>query len=422
MVDKMPRLRDVFVPGGQPTLTYIERSARNLEEKLTRAIRKGGALISVTGPTKCGKTVLCRKVLSQTPTVWIDAGEVNTADQFWDLIVHKTDQYTTEQLEHSKQTAKTNSGKLSALSVATAEHTEESRAAKTVSRSRVAPSQTIALDALMRTESTLVIDDFHYFDIESQTKIIRALKQRIFDGLSAIVLAVPHRAYDAVKVETEMTGRLAQVPIDRWTSDELAQIASRGFSVLNVVVDDKLIFDFAEESFSSPHLMQNFCADVCIDNDIERTQETETKIQIDERDNFFGRIAHETQKTAFGRLARGPRQRSDRLRREFRDGSSGDIYVAVLKAIAKTGPASALTYEQIRSRLREVLTSEPPQSHEVTRVLQKMSEIAKTQIAGEPVLEWDEENKILHIIDPFFAFFLRWGELDVISTSQQSFG
>jgi hypothetical protein len=97
--------------------------------------------------------------------------------------------------------------------------------------------------------------------------------------------------------------------------------------------------------------------------------------------------------------------------RQFADGSMGDIYIAVLRAIARTGPRTALTYEDIRSKLREILVVDIPQAHEISRVLMKMTEIAKDKIEGEPVLEWDDDSKMLHIADPFFAFYLKWGEL-----------
>lgn len=71
-----------------------------------------------------------------------------------------------------------------------------------------------------------------------------------------------------------------------------------------------------------------------------------------------------------------------------------------------------MSYEEIRAQLRDVLQDDLPQAHEVTRVLQKMTEIAREQISGEPVIEWDDEQKLLHVIDPFFAFYLRWGPLD----------
>lgn len=89
----------------------------------------------------------------------------------------------------------------------------------------------------------------------------------------------------------------------------------------------------------------------------------------------------------FERLARGPRQRSDRKVRYFKNGEQGDIYKSVLYAISKVGANDKLEYEEVRSGLKEVLESGIPTSQEVGRVLEKMSEIARKDIEGEPVLD-----------------------------------
>jgi hypothetical protein len=38
-----------------------------------------------------------------------------------------------------------------------------------------------------------------------------------------------------------------------------------------------------------------------------------------------------------------------------------------------------------------------------------MAEIATKDEASTPVLDWEKEDQKLHITDPFFAFFLKWG-------------
>jgi hypothetical protein len=40
-----------------------------------------------------------------------------------------------------------------------------------------------------------------------------------------------------------------------------------------------------------------------------------------------------------------------------------------------------------------------------------MATIAATDQSSTPVIDFEEEEKKLHITDPFFAFYLRWGEL-----------
>ncbi|WP_156372843.1 hypothetical protein [Deinococcus sp. Leaf326] len=204
-----------------------------------------------------------------------------------------------------------------------------------------------------------------------------------------------------------MTGRVTQLNIPLWSTQELDEIAKFGFAALNVVLDSKDVSRLSEESFGSPHLMQEFCKQICKINGVKETLEESKKLAPPEdRINFFRERANEASKPAFDRLAMGPRQRSDRKQRDLRDGGEADIYIAVLRAIADTGPKVELTYEEIRSSLRNVL-NEMPQAHEVSRVLEKMTDIAKLEKGqGEPVLDWYEGK--LHISDPFFAYYLKW--------------
>jgi hypothetical protein len=41
-----------------------------------------------------------------------------------------------------------------------------------------------------------------------------------------------------------------------------------------------------------------------------------------------------------------------------------------------------------------------------------MAEIASSDEASTPVIDWDKEDQQLHVTDPFFAFFMKWGALD----------
>jgi len=55
--------------------------------------------------------------------------------------------------------------------------------------------------------------------------------QRASTHCATVILAsVPHRAFDVVRVEKEMTGRLEQVAIPFWSQDDLEGIAHRGSS------------------------------------------------------------------------------------------------------------------------------------------------------------------------------------------------
>ena len=415
----MAKLSEVFIAGGQPTITYNPRKELGLEDKLIDYLETGFKILSMTGPTKSGKTVLVRSKLNLENSCWISGGQIGSLNDFWDNIIEKYEGFTnfTEILNEieSKGNDESIDGKINVGLANISGTTTSSQTHQTSfgsSRSRQISPKIVATKLLNNNqEIPLIIDDFHYIDQNLQMKIIRFLKDLIFNGLKVIIISVPHRAYDVVKVEREMTGRLTQLEISLWKEEELKYIMEKGFSELNVKVSTKMIHMFAKESFGSPHLTQDFCNKFCRMNEIIESNKKEVLELSDPKnmDAFFREIASDTSKTAFERLSIGPRQRTDRKERRFVDGSKGDIYKAILLAIAKTGPKTSLTYEQIRHALRDILADQVPQAYEITRVLDKMTEIARSDIVGEPVVDYDKDFSTLYISDPFFAYYLRWG-------------
>ena len=138
----------------------------------------------------------------------------------------------------------------------------------------------------------------------------------------------------------------------------------------------------------------------------------ELTLSTDEIETAFHNVAETMGRPMFEKLARGPRQRTDRVQRELTDGRKVDIYQLVLHALAHLKPGlDSLEYEDIRTSIRDVAARPIPQLHEVARVLKHMSTIASSDRSSTPVIDFDEADKKLHITDPFFAFYLRWGDL-----------
>jgi hypothetical protein len=429
------RMRQVFVPGGQPEHTYVPREGLRLEAQLEAALDNLCKLVTITGPTKSGKSVLTKKVYPRDRAVWIDGGAISTEEDLWLAIIERLDAYTDVTTTRTS-TASTDLGvEISTQASLPFFVKGQAKAAPKMARARQSSETRIrrgsakltALEQLRATHRPLIIDDFHYLRAEVQASVVRALKALVFDGHPILLLAIPHRRYDAIRVEKEMTGRVHQVPIPPWSPQELLKIPELGFSVLNIEVPKDPVGQFVNECLASPHLMQEFCRELCESNDIsERLEKLRPIAPAHPIDQLFTKVATDTSKTMFERLAKGPRQRSDRTQRRFRDGSTGDIYVAVLLAIAKLKPGIAtLEYEQIRAALRDLL-EELPEAHEVSRVLEHMASIQADQGSSAPVLDWEKTERRLHIIDPFFAFFLRWGATEarvrsgVTNTTAQS--
>lgn len=407
---------DVFIAGGMPSVTYNPRTELGLENKLQDYLNTRHKLISITGPTKSGKTVLCRRNVNETQQILISGGEITTEDNFWELVL---DQLNYSYVESSSAMTSSDdtvsagtSAQLSLWGVATfggnGTTTRKNNNGTSHTKKYIINPKRSAIEKLKSLDKTLIIDDFHYIEQSIQQQIIRALKSPIFDGLNVIVLAVPHRAYDALKVETEMTGRVAQLEITSWEERDLSEIASKGFKALNIIYNDSIINTLAKESYGSPNLMQEFCLQLCKDNNVNETcKKPKTITLLTSSKAFFKSIAKSVaSKVAYDRLARGPRQRSDRKSRVLKNGKTVDIYTATLLAIAHTGPKTEITIEELRASFKKIMDN-PPQSQEIARVLIQMDKIAKQQ-QGEPVIDWSKEDNSLFIADPYFAFYLKW--------------
>ncbi|EEL9085129.1 hypothetical protein GL373_16045 [Salmonella enterica] len=411
------RVSQVFVPGGMPKLTYVERTQGEIREKLESAKDNLCKLVTLTGQTKSGKTVLTQMIFPFTDpnVIWVDGGSITAENDIWEQVLDRLDVYPNEEVNTSDTASTVVSGKANvSASILIAKGggelgvSQNDGSTKGKKSARNITSKNAAIKALAESQASLIIDDFHYLDRDMQGSFVRAVKPLVFHGVPVVLIAIPHRRYDAIKVEREITGRLENIMMPYWSVDELKQIATIGFPLLNVNVSSAVVDILASEALGSPHLMQEFCKSLCADYSIKETSEKEIKISK-VADSLFKNVAESTGKVVFDKLATGPRQRSDRLMRLLKSGERVDIYKVVLYALSKMKPGmQTIQYEELRSAIRDIVAETPPQAHEVTRVLEKMSEIASNEEASTPVIDWEREEQKLHITDPFFAFYLKW--------------
>jgi hypothetical protein len=414
------RYQDVFVPGGFPRHTYNPRSSLQLEQRLAEVKDNLCKLVTITGQTKSGKTVLTRKVLPEEEAIWIDGGTVSSEEEFWQLILQRLSlfQSVEEERASSRSAEVSLKGKAEAnFLVAKGSGELGGTLGKTSGRSqrggRTVSSRVAALAGLKAANLPLVVDDFHYLPRDLQGNVVRAMKPLVFDGLPVSVIAIPHRRYDAVKVEREMAGRILALEIPSWSIEELRFIPETGFGLLGYSISRPDADRLGTEAIGSPHLMQDFCRGIAKQRRIEPASTGQAlNIGTDELDTVLKDVADTIGRPIFEKLARGPRQRTDRISRKLKDGRGVDIYQLVLHALASLRPGLiCLEYEDLRSAIREVSASQIPQLQEVARVLKHMATIAASDQSSTPVIDFEEEEKKLHITDPFFAFYLRWGDL-----------
>jgi len=266
-----------------------------------------------------------------------------------------------------------------------------------------------SLEHLHQTDSTLMVDDFHYIDPAVQKSIVQSLKAEVFKGLQVVLLAVPHRAFDLVMAQTELEGRFKHISIPNWALNDLLLIPEKGFTALNVSAEKAIHRRICEDSFGNPLLVQEICSEFCLRNRIEAVQSATKELEGKLLESTYRAVAETKGFPIYPKLVRGPAGSRTRRTRTARGGGELDLYPAVLGSVARLGPKTTTSLEDIRGSLREVFAdgTQMPDRREVVDCLNQMSKIAK-KVQGEPPLEWITNDQKLEIIDPFLLFCLKW--------------
>jgi hypothetical protein len=192
------------------------------------------------------------------------------------------------------------------------------------------------------------------------------------------------------------------------------RIAESGFDALNVELEAASAERLAHQAAGSPQLMQALCLYACfvlgtIDRLGKRTAERLKEEDFDKACRLTSTIADF--RSLVDALEKGPRASSgDRKKYRFSDGTTGDVYRAILKAIAEEPLVLGFDYEEVLRRVRAVCDGEAPAGSSVTGACAHMARLAEEQLPTTRVLTWDERDQILEIPDPYLSFYLRWSD------------
>jgi hypothetical protein len=265
------RATDVFTPGAFPRYTYVERGAERLEATLADALSTPGQLVSLAGPSKSGKTVLVEKVVGRDLLIPISGASIHRIEDVWDRVfdwmgtpdtISKTT--TMGATAGVDATAK---GSIGVPMVTKGEAGVTGHVAGSVGsatqtvRERRGLGQIVA--EIGKSDFVVLLDDFHYMPAELQGEVAKVLKEAVRLEVKIITAVVTHRGDDVVRANPELRGRVHAIDVNYWQKEQLAEIATSGFSALNAYVDPATVARFVEECAGSPQLMQSLCLQIC---------------------------------------------------------------------------------------------------------------------------------------------------------------
>lgn len=412
---------EVFTPGAFPAHTYIERFNQRLEQALKDALDTPGQLVSLAGPSKSGKTVLVERVVGDN-LISISGVGVRQPEDMWDKVLSwmgaPNSMVSSEQSGREFTASVAVSGKIGvplvASGSATANGGAKASAGKSVTETRSRDGLAQITKEISKSDYVILVDDFHYMPRDVQGEAAKALKEAVRLNIKVCTAAVLHRGDDILRANPELRGRVRSVDLEYWSIDDLVRIAVAGFDRLNVEIEQDVLLKFAIEAAGSPQLMQQICLQACFVIDVRSSLPIKKRYRLsdDIQRKIFEQVSSTTDfRSLVDVLDSGPKTRgTERKMYQFNDGSSGDVYRCVLKAVAANPPALSFPYEDLLKRTQMICQSDSPVGSSVTGTCVHMTKLAEDKFPSERVVEWDEQKQILDIPDPYFLFYLRWSE------------
>lgn len=382
------RYSKVFKPGTFPDITYVSRKSGtaqySYEERLQQSLSIDGFLTYIVGPSKIGKTVLCERVIGIENMIAMSGSDFARQPDFWMCIGRKIG------ISMEAEISETNADFSS----------NEQRT--TMIKKNYPGSKEKILAYFKQYNKVLVLDDFHYAPIEIQYDIACQLKEVIRLGFKAVIISLPYRSDDAIRLNPDLTGRLSVIEIEPWKEEELQRIARKGFHELEISVPENIISRMAIESIHSPQVMQAICLNIgLLPQKIENINET----VIEESCRFT--CANLPYADVVRVLKAGPPTRGQkRLKYKLADDSEKDIYSLLLKVLADNPPLVEMGLEELMSRIHVNVLEQKITTQKIREALRNWQKLLDELGTLYHVFEWKDD--IVHILDNLFLFFIRW--------------
>jgi len=418
------KANEVFTPGTFPVHTYVTRSTTDIEQTLRDSIDTPGQIVSISGPSKSGKTVLVERVVTKDLILAITGASISKPSDVWDRVLDSMD--TPTSIVSSKENSLSVGGEVEAKGGAsipflakgevglTGKIDGSSSTTTTVQRGRRGLEQVVA--EIANSDFVVLLDDFHYMPRDIQSEVANNLKEAVRRGIKIITASVSHRGDDVVRANPELRGRVRSVDLSYWDSLELKEIARVGFEKLNAHIEDDVINVFCQECAGSPQLMQSICLHTCFHYGIREAHQGDEPLVLNPKKKEIAQILKKTSTTTDFRslvdvLDAGPVTRGiDRKTYKFSDGGEGDVYSALLKAVASDPPQLSFSYDELKNRTEQICSGDAPTGSSIISSCAQMARLSVEKFPKERTIDWDSQKFVFDLPEPYLMFYLRWSD------------
>jgi hypothetical protein len=386
--------------------TYVNRG--ELDERLSRLLTRP-THIALRGPSKCGKSWLRQKVVTNGLVVQCRFG-FTSADVFASAlgilgIRFEIDKTSTVAVQGAID-AQVEAG-LALIAKANAKlqlNVESSGALVTTTvpvGRNIQDLRYIAM-LLIESERRLVVEDVHYLSSSERTRLAYDLKALWDYGCFVMVVGVWGDANFFVRLNSELSGRIEEISVE-WSNSDLQKIIDQGESTLNVQVTQAIKSRTVTDAYGNAGLLQRLMLQTLDEAKLFEQQALRTSVGGgDEYGAAAMQVAEQLNGVYIGfadRVASGIRTRSEKTA----------IYahaMAVIMDASDEQHMSGISVEHIFERAR---ARQPRiQKSNLKSILAKIDGLQVDRDGRGLVVTYDSQEECVRNVDRQLLFFRKY--------------
>ena len=383
--------------------SYCDRSG--LDGRLTRLLHRN-VHIAIKGPSKCGKSWLRQKCLTNTITVQCRIG-MTAEDIYRQALSFLGIRFDVQQSSGTNISAEfSGSGELRVPILANAkaeasgavEHNHGSSVSLDFSTS-IQNLEFIAT-SIINSGRRLVIEDFHYLDLGTREKLAFDLKTFWDYNCKVIIIGVWTQTNLLTYMNPDLTGRIEEISVS-WTDEELRQVIHAGSDALNIRIDTDIENNMIGDSFGNVGILQSLLLKLVEDEaKIGETQDFNTLIvnQV-----FYDNAAKAYAAQLDGLYQQFAQTLSTGIRQ--RKQSTG-IYALSMEAIVNATDGQLMRGFS-RNEIFAITNAKEPriQIGNLKTVLKKLVELQRPETGRSLVISYDESIDSIFAVDLQLLFY-----------------
>lgn len=415
------KVAQVYVPVGLPDLTFVNRA--NLERSVRSWEMNKAKHLLIFGPSKSGKTSLWKKYLAEENVIKIPCNSHKTLYDVYSDILFELNSFYTPEKEKTLQLKvgllaklKTMFGLFSSKAQVKTEATQNTSEKQNLVTAPIVGAN-LVIRFLKPSRKIIVLEDFHYANDELKHQLSQDLKAFSDDECPWIIVGIQHKTSKLLSYNMDLQQRIAEIPVEGFTREQLKQIIELGELALNIEFSLGMKERIIEESFGSASLVQNICQRICIISNIYETVDSTVHLHNNSMiETACKDIAYENKNyydTVIKNVARGGRS----------DGST-EKYKWFLKLIRdKEIPELGLRNTEIFAYIKG-LGHDGIEQGSVTSGLNYLPTLLN-KLGFPAFFDYDSEKKQFYLLDKYMKFVFKWipemiDELFNAETSQLS--